>query len=65
MKAASAFFTCVFCAVLAGCGAIGGGGGIGGKNLTQPVTGLTAAPGNAEVTLNWNAYPFKTFRHIA
>jgi Glycoside hydrolase family 44 len=46
----------LFCILLAGCGAFGGGGG-GGKNLTSPVTGLTATAGNAEVTLNWNAYP--------
>jgi len=48
----------LFCLVLSGCGAFGGGGGGGGggKNLTPPVTGLTATAGNAEVTLSWNAY---------
>ncbi len=44
----------LFCLLLVGCG-VGGGGG--GKNLTPPATGLTATPGNAEVTLSWNAYP--------
>ena len=49
----------LFCFALAGCkgGLFGGGGGGGGKNLTSPVTGLVATAGNAEVTLNWNAYP--------
>ena len=48
----------LFCLTLVGCGALGGhGGGGGGKNLTNPVTGLTATAGNAEITLNWNAYP--------
>lgn len=47
----------LFCFVLVGCGGgYGGGGGGGGKNQTAPVTGLTATAGNAEVTLNWNAY---------
>jgi hypothetical protein len=51
----------LFCLLLVGCGGgYGGGGGGGGKNLTPPVTGLTATPGNAEVTLNWNAYPGAT-----
>lgn len=46
------------CFVLAGCkGGLFGGGGGGGKNQTQPVSGLVATAGNAEVTLNWNAYP--------
>lgn len=45
------------CFILVGCkGGLFGGGGGGGKNLTSPVTGLTATAGNAEVTLNWNAY---------
>jgi hypothetical protein len=43
--------------LLAGCGVLGHGGGGGGKNLTNPATGLTATAGNAQVTLNWNAYP--------
>jgi hypothetical protein len=48
----------LFWLLLAGCKQLGGGGGGGGgKNQTQPVTGLTATAGNAEVTLNWNAYP--------
>ncbi|HYM78014.1 MAG TPA: glycoside hydrolase family 44 protein [Candidatus Dormibacteraeota bacterium] len=38
------------------CGALGGKGGGGGKNITDPVTGLTATGGNAQITLNWNAY---------
>jgi hypothetical protein len=48
----------LFCFLLAGCGGGygGGGGGGGGKNQTPPATGLTATPGNAEVTLSWNAY---------
>jgi hypothetical protein len=41
--------------LLVGCGALGHGGG--GKNLTDPATGLTATAGNAQVILNWNAYP--------
>lgn len=49
----------LFCLVLVGCGVIGHGGG-GGKNKTDPVTGLTATAGNASVTLNWNAYPGAT-----
>jgi hypothetical protein len=48
----------LFCLLLVGCGGgYGGGGGGGGKNLTPPAAGLTATPGNAEVTLSWNAYP--------
>ena len=38
------------------CGILGGKGS-GGKNQTQPVTGLVATPGNAEIILNWSAYP--------
>jgi hypothetical protein len=37
-----------------GCGAFGGHGG---KNLTAPVTGLTATASSGQVALNWNAYP--------
>jgi hypothetical protein len=40
--------------LLAGCGSYGGGG-VGGGNAPSAPTGLTAAPGNAQVTLNWNA----------
>ena len=47
----------LFCFVLVGCKQLGGGGGGGGKNLTSPVTGLTATSGNAEVTLTWTPYP--------
>jgi len=43
------------CFVLAGCKALFGGHG--GKNLTDPVTGLTATAASGQVTLNWNAYP--------
>lgn len=45
--------------ILAACGALGGhgGGGGGGKNLTNPVTGLTATGGNAQIVLNWSPYP--------
>lgn len=44
--------------ILTGCGALGGhSGGGGGKNITNPVTGLTAIGGNAQVVLNWNPYP--------
>jgi len=43
--------------LLSGCGALGGHGGGGGKNLTHPITGLTATGGNAEITLTWSAYP--------
>ena len=64
MKAANVLFTCVFCAVLAGCGAVGGGGG-GGKNLNPPVKGLTATAGNAQIALNWNAYPGATSYNVA
>ncbi len=39
---------------LPGCGVFGGHGG---KNLTAPVTGLTATASNGQVILNWNAYP--------
>ncbi len=46
------------CIVLAGCGGAGHhGGGGGGKNLTNPVTGLTATGGNAQIVLNWSPYP--------
>jgi Glycoside hydrolase family 44 len=45
-----------FCLIFAGCGGGGTGGG-GGKNITNPATGLTATAGNAEITLNWDAYP--------
>jgi len=41
------------------CGILGGKGS-GGKNQTQPVTGLVATPGNAEIILNWSAYPGAT-----
>ena len=56
---ATLVFEVALCVFLAGCGAMGGngGGGGGGKNLTQPVTGLTATGGNAEITLTWNTYP--------
>ncbi len=37
-----------------GCGVFGGHGG---KNLTAPVTGLTATASSGQVILNWNAYP--------
>lgn len=43
------------CAI-AGCGGYGGGGGGGGTGSAPAiVTGLTAAPGNAQVSLTWNA----------
>lgn len=41
---------------LSACGKGGSGGGGGGKNQTQPVTGLAAIAGNAQVTLSWSAY---------
>jgi len=43
--------------VLAGCGGYGsnGGGGGGGGNAPSAPTALAATPGNAQVTLNWNA----------
>lgn len=47
------------CVVLMGFGLVGCKGlfgGHGGKNLTPPVTGLTATAASGEVTLNWNAY---------
>jgi hypothetical protein len=41
---------------LAGCGGYGGAGnGGGGGNPPAAPTGLTATPGNAQVTLTWNA----------
>ncbi|HKV62083.1 MAG TPA: glycoside hydrolase family 44 protein [Candidatus Acidoferrum sp.] len=44
---------------LMGCGGYGGGGngggGGGGGNAPSAPTGLTANPGNAQVTLNWTA----------
>jgi len=43
----------LFCCT--GCGGYGGGGtGGGGGSAPSVVTGLTAAGGNAQVTLNWN-----------
>ena len=47
-------FALSVCFVLAGCGLVGGHGG---KNLTAPVTGLTATAASGQVTLNWNPYP--------
>lgn len=47
----------LLCFVLAGCGLVGGHGG---KNLTAPVTGLTASAASGQVTLTWNAYPGAT-----
>jgi fibronectin type 3 domain-containing protein len=43
--------------LLAGCGGYGsnGGSGGGGGNAPSVPTGLMAVPGNAQVTLNWNA----------
>ena len=58
-------FTLVLLSFLAGCGALSGHGGGGGKNLNPPVTGLTAAAGNAQITLNWNAYPGATSYNVA
>jgi fibronectin type 3 domain-containing protein len=40
---------------LAGCGGYGSNGGGGGGNTPSVPTGLMAAPGNAQVTLNWSA----------
>jgi len=59
------FSALLFCLTLAGCGALGGHGGGGGKNLNPPVTGLTATAGNSQVTLNWNAYPGATSYNVA
>lgn len=47
-------FALLLCFAFPGCGALGGHGG---KNLTAPVTGLTATATSGQVTLNWNAYP--------
>ena len=55
--AATSALALSLCIFLAGCGGGGTSNGGGGKNQTQPVTGLTATAGNAQVTLNWNPYP--------
>jgi hypothetical protein len=44
----------LLCSVIPACSVLGGGHG--GKNLTAPVTGLTATSSTGQVTLNWNAY---------
>jgi mannan endo-1,4-beta-mannosidase len=54
-RAVSASALLLLCVVIAGCKGLFGGHG--GKNLTAPVTGLTAAAASGQVTLNWNAYP--------
>jgi mannan endo-1,4-beta-mannosidase len=54
-RAVCAFALLVLCFGLAGCKALFGGHG--GKNLTDPVTGLTATASSCQVTLNWNPYP--------
>jgi len=41
--------------LLAGCGGYSSNGGGGGGNTPSVPTGLMAAPGNAQVTLNWSA----------
>jgi len=48
-------FAFSLCFVLAACNGLFGGHG--GKNLTAPVTGLSATAAGGQVTLNWNAYP--------
>jgi len=58
LSAVSAF-ALSFCFVLAGCKGLFGGHG--GKNLTAPVTGLTATAASGQVTLNWNPYPGATY----
>ena len=60
-RAASSAVAFSLCCVLAGCGAFGGHGG---KNLTAPVTGLTATAASGEVTLNWNPYPGATSYNV-
>ena len=64
MKFANRVFTILvlglLCGVLllhAGCASTGYNGGGGGGNTTVPAApmGLTAAAGNAQVTLNWTA----------
>ena len=46
---------------LSGCGIFAGHGG---KNLTAPVTGLTATASSGQVTLNWTAYPGATSYNV-
>ena len=41
--------------LLAGCGSYSGGGNGGGGNAPAAPTGLTATPGNGQVTLTWTA----------
>ena len=68
MKTTSGILAALCCLILAGfglgCGSGGAGGG-GGKNLNPPVQGLTAIAGNAQITLNWNAYPGATSYNVA
>ncbi len=51
--------------LLAGCGALGGHSGGGGKILTPPVKGLTATAGNGMVNLHWDPYPGATSYNVA
>ena len=54
-RLAVSMFALLLCFVVAGCNGLFGGHG--GKNLTAPVTGLTATAASGQVMLNWNAYP--------
>jgi hypothetical protein len=47
--------------LLASCGSYGGGGG---GNAPSAPTGLAATPGNAQVTLNWNASSSATTYYV-
>ena len=61
LRVAAVLFCSALVVTACGGGGNGGGGGGGGaKNLTNPVSGLTATAGNGVITLAWSPYPGAT-----